>query len=264
MSNLFQRAALFFFVTWCTIHVNIAIAQKPTQNFACWPGAELYFPFIENGKWGFMFETYEKGNKFIAESQGNFYRLGATYYFKNGNRLGAGLAYQWNVPYDDVSLPYGWPDYRIWENYIIRHTRADGNRLWMQRIRLEQRWLGRKENLFDNGFSSYDFEQTLRYMLRYQLWFKPRWSFAVYDEVHLRTLASEAEKILDQNRLYAGMVYALDPKREFRIEVGYMNQSFWKSADTEEGRSRVNHTLRISITSDYPLKRAAVKNQDNE
>lgn len=234
-----------------------AIAQETPNNLAAWIGYELYLPFKEDGRWGLLLEGYSKGDKLVSELQGSFYRIGANYYTKKGNRFGAGYAYQWNIPYDSVSLPYANPDYRIYEQFIWRILKKEGNVVWTQRFRLEQRWLGRKDSTqYDaDKFDSYEFENTLRYLLRYQNWIRPRWAIVAYDEVHIRTTARHSlENFLDQNRLYFGGAYALNLKRELRIELGYMHQSFWKSADTDKGKSRVNHTIRLTVTADLPLK----------
>jgi len=232
-------------------------AQDKPSNLACWVGYEMYLPFHEGGRWGLLLEGYSKGNQFLSKTQGAFYRIGANYYLKNGNRFGAGYAYQWNVPYDDVSLPYGNPDYRVYEQFIWRIPKKNGNVMISQRFRMEQRWLGRKygPDYDKSGFDYYEFENTFRYQVRYQNWFRPRWAWVVYDEIHLRTTAAfNNEHLFDQNRLYGGGAYSLDKKREIRLELGYMNQSFWKSADTENGRSRINHTIRITLTTDLPMK----------
>nr|WP_198999620.1 DUF2490 domain-containing protein [Flavobacterium sp. ASV13] len=235
-----------------------ANAQKMVQNVAAWIGYEMYLPFKEEGRWGLLLEGYSKGNDFISELQGSFYRAGANYYLKNGNRLGAGVAYQWDLPYDELSLPYNNPDYRIYEQFIWRIAKKEGNEVWSQRFRMEQRWLGRKNEPYSEGnhFDYYKFENTLRYQVRYQLWFKERWAAVVYDEIHIRTnAASGNENYLDQNRFYLGTAYSLDKRREIRLELGYMNQIFWKSPDTESGLSRMNHTFRITLTTDLPFKR---------
>lgn len=113
-------------------------AQKPTQNLAAWIGYELYLPFHEHGKWGILVESYMKGDKLIADLQGSFYRLGLNYYTPKGNRIGGGVAYQWNLPYDEVALPYENPDYRIYEQFV-----------W--RIEKKKRWSGPNASAWNNG-----------------------------------------------------------------------------------------------------------------
>ena len=246
-------------ITICIFFFNNGIlnAQSVPNNFAAWVGFEMYLPFHEGGKWGLLLEGYAKGNDFLSQSQGTFYRIGANYYLKNGNRLGAGYAYQWNIPYDAVSLPYANPDYRIYEQFIWRIPRKNGDAAITQRFRMEQRWLGRKDSgdYDKDHFDYYKFENTFRYQLKYQNWFRPRWAWEVYDEIHLNTIAPfNSEHLVDQNRVYIGGVYSLDKKREIRMEVGYMHQSFWKSADTQDGKSRINHVIRFTLSTDLPMK----------
>lgn len=182
---MFASICIFFFS-------SLLHAQKMVQNTSGWIGQEIYLPFVEGGKWGLLLEGYSKGNNIIAELQGSFYIAGANYFLKNGNRLAAGLACQWDIPYDDVSLPYSSPDYRIFEQFIWRRPRQSGKHIWTQRFRMEQRWLGRKYNSEDenDNFDYYKFENTFRYQLHYQYWFRERWAAAIYDEVHVRTNAA--------------------------------------------------------------------------
>lgn len=243
-------------LTVVILYFETALAQNIPHNLAAWIGYEMYLPFKENGKWGLLLEGYSKANKGMSELQGAFYRIGVNYYTKKGNRWGAGYAYQWNLPYDEVALPYNNPDYRIYEQFLWRIVRKNGDLLWTQRFRMEQRWLGRKNgpDYDTGGYDYYKFENTFRYLLRFQRWYYPRWAFVAYEELHIRTTAlGDDEHLIDQNRIYLGAAYALNAKREMRIELGYMNQSFWRSPETQSGRSRVNHTIRLTFTKDLPF-----------
>jgi Protein of unknown function (DUF2490) len=82
----------------------------------------------------------------------------------------------------------------------------------------------------------------------------PKWFVALYDEVHLRLPPPEAEEVFDQNRIYAGLGIYLDERKKWRFETGYMFQSSWNSPEDMPGRKRINHTWRITITSDAPFK----------
>jgi len=178
---IFYTVLLYFLLMMLPMRMN---AQNTPQNLAAWIGYELYLPFKENGRWGLLLEGYAKGNRFVSQLQGAFYRIGANYYTKKGNRFGAGYAYQWNIPYDKVSLPYSNPDYRIYEQFIWRIPKKNGDIIWTQRFRMEQRWLGRKDapDYSAPGFDYYKFENTFRYLLRYQWWFRSRWAFVTYEE----------------------------------------------------------------------------------
>ncbi len=235
-----------------------AVAQEDVpQNFCVWPGWEVFMPFREDGRWGLFAEGYVKRVNFLKDPQSLFLRLGGTYYLKNGNRITGGIAWQYNYPYDEAALPYSWPDSRIWQQYMIRRVSSKNKEhLWVQRLRLEERWLARKNDPAEDGYDSYKFETTFRYMLRSQWYIRPRVGLAVYEEVHLRVYSEERdEKIFDQNRIYAGLIYALDKDRLWRIETGYMFLSMWNAPENEPGRQRINHTWRITLTGDVPLRK---------
>lgn len=235
-----------------------AVAQEDVpQNFCVWPGFEVFMPFREGSRWGLFAEGYVKRVNFLKDPQSLFLRLGGSYYLKNGNRMTGGIAWQYNYPYDAVALPYSWPDSRIWQQYMIRRASPKNKEhLWVHRLRLEERWLARKNDPADDGYDSYKFETTFRYMLRSQWYIRPRVGLAVYEEVHLRVYSEERdERIFDQNRIYAGLIYALDKDRLWRIETGYMFLSMWNAPENEPGRQRLNHTWRITLTGDVPLRK---------
>src|SRR5688572_757107 len=82
-----------------TVHSSAQDNDKTINNFTCWGGFELNMPFHERSAWGLFAEGYIKRKDLFAQPMGWFWRLGATHYLKNGNRLSGGLAYQYNYPY---------------------------------------------------------------------------------------------------------------------------------------------------------------------
>lgn len=203
-----------------------------------------------------MAEWYIKRNDVVVQPMQWFFRIGLNYQLNNGNRITGGYAYQYNVPYDEVSEPYSWSDHRIWEQYLIRKPfKNDKRGMYIHRFRMEQRWLQRKEAPSYEKTEAWKFENTFRYQFKVNIPINDRWSASFYDELHLRLSSFDTEKLIDQNRIYAGMVYYVDKKREWRIEPGYMFQSTWNSVETVEGRKRINHVLRITITSDAPFSK---------
>lgn len=228
-----------------------ATAQTPV-NYTGWYGYEGYHPFKEGKPWGLMVEGYIKRNDVVVDPMQWFYRVGLNYQLENGNRISGGYAYQYNMPYDEVSEPYNWSDHRIWEQFIIRKPfKVDKRGMFMHRFRMEQRWLERKNvDLNSNTTTNWKFENTFRYQFKVNIPISPKWSTSFYDEIHLRTTELDTEKLFDQNRIYAGLVFYADKKREWRIEPGYMFQSTMNSLDTQDGRKRINNVFRITITSD--------------
>ena len=131
-------------IVLCFIYTNRLNAQSQPVNFTGWFQYEGLHTFKEGKPWGLFGEAIIKRNDIVLKEMQYFLRVGVNYNFKTGNRIAGGLAYQYNLPYDEVSQPYNWPDYRIWEQYLIRNPVKNG--LWMHRFRMEQRWLGRKSN----------------------------------------------------------------------------------------------------------------------
>ena len=233
-----------------------AQAQEMPVNFTGWYGYEGYHPFEAGEPWGLFGEGYIKRNDHaILEPMQYFVRLGVNYSLRNGNRLTGGLAYQYNLPYDEASEPYSWPDYRIWEQFMIRRPGPKG--MWVHRFRMEQRWLGRKDDPSESGYSEYDFENTFRYMLRRTFRFGDTLYAIAYGEVHLRLPPPDSDKLFDQNRVYLGLGINLDRKKEWRIETGYMLQQVFEPSVEATGKKRVNHVFRVSLTSDAPFAGSA-------
>ncbi|HRI20255.1 MAG TPA: DUF2490 domain-containing protein [Panacibacter sp.] len=156
--------------------------QTPV-NFTGWYGYEGYHPFTEGKPWGFFGEGYIKRNHGITDRMQEFLRLGINYSLPNGNRITGGFAYQYNVPYDEVSESYNWGDYRIWEQYMIRKPKANG--MWVHRFRMEQRWLERKSDPELAETDELKFENTFRYLLRRTFTLNPKVYAILYDEVHI-------------------------------------------------------------------------------
>jgi hypothetical protein len=61
--------------------------------------------------------------------------------------------------------------------------------------------------------------------------------------------------MLDQNRAYAGIGMNLDKDKEWHVELGYMHQPNFDGSPETNDKSRLNHALRITLTSDAPFKR---------
>jgi len=49
----------------------------------------------------------------------------------------------------------------------------------------------------------------------------------------------------------------------WRVETGYMFQSFWKSAEDLNERQRINHTFRLTLVSEAPFSQKNEKMTKN-
>lgn len=118
---------------------------------------------------------------------------------------------------------------------------------------MEQRWLARKDDPVEDGFDEYKFENTFRYMLQRTFVFNPKIYGILFGEIHLRTMTFEPEKVLDQNRLFAGVGFNLDKRKWWRIETGYMYQLIYQSSPESNGKQRVKYVFRVYLVSDIPF-----------
>ena len=250
MCKLYKVGIIFIMLL---INYGRLDAQNAPVNLTGWYGYEGFHPFKEGKPWGLFGEAIIKRNHLVIDRMQEFVRLGINYSLQNGNRITGGFAYQYNVPFDAVSEPYNWPDYRIWEQYLIRKPVAKG--MWQHRFRLEQRWLGRKSSVAVANIDEYKFENTFRYMLKKTFVLNSKMYAILFDEIHLRMPPPEFEKLFDQNRIYAGMGFNLDEKKWWRIETGMMLQSVFSSSVDAVGKKRTNMAFRITLASDAPFRK---------
>lgn len=249
---------LFFFrIIAFSILIGITLSNTPVQaqsypvNFTGWYGYDAYHSFKEDKPWGLWIESYWIRQDVIFKQNGLFARVGLNYNMKNGNRLTGGLAYQYNYPYDDASKPYNWPDYRIFQQYLIRIHKPKG--LWQFRFRIEERWLGRKNDPTSNTFDYYKYETSVIAMAKKSFYLNDKYYATVYQEFWL--LVDRVDRLLDQSRTYAGFGRHLGQRKDWHLEMGYMVQpNFTGSPETDE-KSRVNYALRVTLSSDAPFQR---------
>lgn len=243
---------------WCVALAVLSVsaradAQETPTNFAGWYGYEGYNPVHRGSPWGIMLEGYVKRVDWaLLEPQGVFGRIGVDYELRNGDRIAGGYAIQYNNDYDEVAQPYDWIDHRIWQQYLLRRTLgSDPRQMGSLRFRMEERFLGRATPPDSTVVDHYEFETTFRLQARINHPITPMVSLAFYDELHLRMIPTD-ENLLDQNRVYAGLMFYLDKDRLWRIEPGYMWHAMYNAPENDRGRTRINHTFRLTLTSDAP------------
>ncbi len=229
-------------------------AQTPV-NGAGWYGYEGGHPFTEGNSWGLLLQGYIKRNDVITDNMALFGRIGLNRELANGNSIAVGYAVQYNYPYDAASLPYKWWDNRIWEQFVWNHHFGSGKRYVLtQRFRMEQSWEQRKSPPDYVEEAGWEFENIFRYQLKVNVRVNQTVSLSFYDEVHLLAPPPTADRIIDQNRAYAGLVFNLDQKGRWQLETGYMNQKYYNSSETQEGLKRINHTLSVTLVLSVPFR----------
>jgi hypothetical protein len=235
---------------------SAAQSDSTIVNTNFWVGSEFDLPTKKGAKWGSYAEVIVQRANFLTNTQGWYVNLGATYFLKKNMSLGGGAALQYNVPYDDASLPYALPDYRVWQQFMIKNTgKINPAFKWANRFKFEEKWLGRRypNSLRTEGYDYYKNELTFRWLIRVLYYPTHHFGFVVNNELFFRLLSTvPGEKLLDQNRTYAGIVYAFDDARDYRVELGYMQQDVWNAADELSLKVRINHVMRIMFHIEIP------------
>jgi hypothetical protein len=226
-------------------------SQSIPVNFTGWYGFENYSSFKKGKPWGLMGEGFWIRDDVILHQSGLFFRAGLNYNLKSGHRVNTGIAYQYNFPYDAVSLPYNWPDYRLFQQYIIRLPRPKGS--WQFRFRIEERWLGWKTDLTQSSLDYYQYQTTFIFRVKKTFVLSKQFYLAAYEEIWLSP--SPVDRWLDQNRAYMGGGMILDEQEKWRLEMGYMYQPFYKDSPDTWEKSRINHALRVTLIIDAPLSK---------
>ena len=250
-SKLFQqRLALIF----CCFILKVSAQNEPV-NYVGWYSYNGYHTLNQDNNLALIAEGTMQRNNIIIQPMQWAYRVGISYQFKNEDRIAGGYAFQYNYPYDAASQPYNAINRRIWEQYTIRSSNKIWNGLFTHRFRLEQIWTQQKSSPDYTTTSGWKFDNVFRYQINYNLPLNTKWSANFYDEIFLNMYNLQNQKVLNQNRIYAGMIYNLDQSHIWKISAGYMFQSVWNTQENQEGRKRINNVLRIAIISDLSFNK---------
>jgi hypothetical protein len=246
------RVAALILLASIPVKIGAQTTTETPVNFAVWGTYDGDHPIRPDSPWRLLAQATSKRNNGVAIAQAYLLEGGLGYEFGGGQQVAGGYTFQYHYPYDSASQPYKWPEQRIWQEANLRTTLGKGNKKFKQRFRIEERWLARKSPPDFDEVTSHKFEVRFRYKAGVELPLSAR-TYAIFnDEIFLRLLPRN-EKWLDQNRLFAGVGFALDNEKLERIEVGYMLQTFRHSADTSVGLKRINNTIRITFKSAAPL-----------
>lgn len=258
----FKVSLFLFFLSVCLSSSSIIIAQDIPVNYVGWYSYNGYHVLSKENNWAFLAEgTIQRDNIIIQPIQWA-YRVGLSYQFKNNDRFASGYAFQYNYPYDEASNPYNSINRRVWEQYTIRKP-FFFNRLdrVSHRFMLEQIWTQKKSPPDYSSTSEWAFSNVLRYRFEINLPINQTMTASLYDEIFFNLYDFNSIFLLNQNRIYAGIIFNIDKENIWKINGGYMFQSVWdsKESSSKEDRKRINNVLRISVICNLPLYSASAK-----
>lgn len=161
--------------------------------------------------------------RLVKDWQQSLLRTGITYKIHPQVSLQAGYAWVPTFPYGTYTLaavPRIFPEHRIYEQVVLQST--VGKAALTNRLRLEQRWLGRFATI-DAKEPAFVFLNRFRYMPRVDYPIGDKWYVAAYDEIFIGFGKNVGENVFDQNRVSALVGYKTSD--HFRIEGGFLNQT---------------------------------------
>jgi hypothetical protein len=160
---------------------------------------------------------------FVKHWQQSLLRAGVTYKFSPAVSSQVGYAWAQTFPYGTYplsSIPKMFPEHRIYEQIVINSPL--GKNTLTNRIRLEQRWIGRFPS-HEAEKPAFVYMNRFRYMPRLDIPIDAKWYASVYDEIFIGFGKNVGENVFDQNRIAALAGYKAS--KVFRIEGGFLNQT---------------------------------------
>ncbi|MEO6498978.1 MAG: DUF2490 domain-containing protein [Mucilaginibacter sp.] len=214
-----------FFLVMMTGNVLFAYAQavKSKENLQqLWFGYSTQTRFSD--KWGLWIDLHLRTkDDFVNNLSQSIVRTGLTYYVNDATKLTAGYAWVNLFPGDNHKY-ISQPEHRLWQQ-IQWHTNYR-NKKMMQWIRLEEKF--KHKILNDSALAQgYNFNYKLRYNFWYEFPLSKKGivpgalSFIFNDELHINFGKQIVNNYFDQNRLFVGLKYQVNPHDN--LQAGYMN-----------------------------------------
>lgn len=206
-----------------------------------------------NDRWGFLGDVSARRSGPLSEWQAAFARAGMTYTLSPRVRMAAGIVRSESWPYGAAPSPYRAPEWRSWQQAVLSH--GLGRTGFAHRVRLEQRWQGRRSATSGEEVDHWMRSSRVRYSLRATLPFggspitpAPGYVTAS-NELFVSFGANVVRTGFDQNRASAAVGWRLSTA--WRGELGFLEQTLMKGT---RGNSRIeqNHTVTVSMSFTRP------------
>lgn len=168
-------------------------------------------------------------DEIIENWQQGLLRVGLNY--RLNPRVLFRVGYVWVETYNYGEIPlnafgFSFTEHRFFQMAQLQHN--EGRFQFSHRFKLEQRFIGRFNDAFDDREDKFPLLHRARYMFRLQFPLKGESMadhtpyVAVYDEIFIGFGENVAANIFDQNRIGVMLGYRFNSK--LRIEGGYFNQ----------------------------------------
>lgn len=237
---------VLFSILGTILFLGISQAQEVSQ-FNSW---YMYFGNHKlNEKWGLHTEYQFRRSGLITDWQQSLARVGLDYHVNSSTMLTGGYGWIVSFPYGEQPISTFSNEHRIWQQLILKQQ--SGIVKFQHRYRLEQRFL-ENASLNEDGDRMTDgfrFRQRFRYRILASVPLtknaegQSKIFAAAYEEIFLGFGEGIGANVLDQNRLYIGLGYAIN--KNSNIQAGYLFHRVFKSDGI---RRENNSTLNIGYT----------------
>lgn len=157
--------------------------------------------------------------------------LRGAFQYKPNDKVAIAAGYGWieTFVYGDHPIANNgtFPEHRLYEQVQMKNS--FGKLSLTQRLRIEQRWLGRRAPAADRKIEEWLFSHRFRYLIRLQYPLTPSGKIfvAAADEVFISAGKNIGVNIFDQNRLM--FLLGMKMNNNISIEAGYLSQSLIQS-----------------------------------
>lgn len=228
------------------------LAQDMQHNEANW--------FAYSGRynssphWGYLIEAQFRMDNELSRSNQTLFRLGFFYNLNSKSHVavGYGLVNTYCQAFDDY-----FHENRIWEQYQYNQSWNNKKNMFVNRFRLEQRFVGQlgiEDGAVEKVATNY--QNRFRYLNRHTIHLTNFKSgneelyFVAQDEVFLNLGDNKVNSgFFDQNRFLVGVGF--NYKNSIQFEVAYMNQLINTPSDT----NIMNHIVSLTLYQNLILYR---------
>ncbi|GAB3955196.1 hypothetical protein GCM10028805_42030 [Spirosoma harenae] len=211
-------------------------------------------------KWALHTEYQWRRANWIHEPQQHLARLGLVRTLTDRVKLSGGYTYFQSHRYGNypevVKRPE--PEHRIYEDITL--TDQLGSLGLEHRLRLEQRWLGTRDETGEEPVQEWMYQNRIRYQLTLEIPLQgPKiddgeWYLNAFDEVFIGFGRNVNNNVFNQNRLSGGLGYQFT--NDAKLELNYLYQ-IRQHADPDPVSSQpvveLNHGFRLNIVYNLAL-----------
>jgi hypothetical protein len=203
-----------------------ALAQNDRlkdYNTIMWPQAHITISL--NKKYDVLAEYQWRRTDGFKNWQQSLLRAALQYKINSQVSIAAGYGWIETFTYGDYPIAANgtFPEHRLHEQIVLKNNFSKLS--ITQRLRIEQRWLGRREAAIERKIESWLFSHRFRYLLRLQHPITKSGNFyaAAADELFINAGKNAGVNLLDQNRLMFLIGSRINDK--VNLEAGYLSQT---------------------------------------